>query len=160
MLFRSGHHGGLGEASASPCDWAAAQSRLDEKARSGEKPRIKNSTAIFQLVSARYQHALFHCWDTDQVQPLRKAIGDLDLKDDNTAMGLLWFLDSRKAPYLPTMISDPLEGLGKLLDPALTDPDRLVRLSDDCEIPLRDIDRKSTRLNSSHTDISRMPSSA
>ena len=141
----AGHHGGMGEASASPCDWAAAQLRLDEKAKSGEKPRIKNSTAIFQLVSARYQHALFHCWDTDQVQPLRKAIGDLDLKDDNTAMGLLWFLDSRKAPYLPTMISDPLEGLGRLLDPALTDPDRLVRLSDECEIPLREIDARFSR---------------
>lgn len=141
----AGHHGVPGEASSTPCDWAAAQSRLDEKARSGEKPSIKNSTAIFQLVSARYQHALFHFWDTDQVQPLRKAIGDLDLKDDNTAMGLLWFLDSRKAPYLPTMISDALEGLGKLLDPALTDPDRPVRLSADCKIPFRDIDARFSR---------------
>ncbi len=141
----AGNHGALGEALSNPCDWAAAQSRLDEKARRGEKPTIKISTAIFQLVSARYQHALFHCWDTDQVKPLRKAIGDLGLRDNNTAMGLLWFLDSRKALYLSTMISDPLEGLGSLLDPALTDPNTLVRLSNDCEISLRDIDARFSR---------------
>ena len=29
-----------------------------------------------------------------------------------------------------------------------------------CRVCFREIDRKSTRLNSSHTDISRMPSSA
>ena len=40
--------------------------------------------------------------------------------------------------------------------------DKIVKYSDDItEIDLlKDIDRKSTRLNSSHTDISRMPSSA
>ena len=37
------------------------------------------------------------------------------------------------------------------------DPDQIKTLDDLSEIP---VDRKSTRLNSSHTDISRMPSSA
>lgn len=141
----AGHRGGAVEASLSPCEWAAAQYKLDDRARAGEKPRIKNSTAIFQLVAAQYQHALFHGWDTDQVQPLRKAIKDLDLRDDNTAMGLQWFLDSRRTAYLPTMISAPLEGLSGLLDPALTDPDRLVPLSPGREVPLRDIDARFSR---------------
>ena len=35
-----------------------------------------------------------------------------------------------------------------------------VHLAHDCQIGNNTIDRKSTRLNSSHTDISRMPSSA
>lgn len=140
----AGHVGGVAEASG-PCDWAAHQLELDKKAVKGEKPRFKNSTAIFQLIGARYQHALFHNWDTGQVSALRKAIGDLDLKDDNTAMGLLWFLDSRKAPYLPTMISDPLDGLSRLLDPALTDPEKLVELSGEFDVPLREIDIRFSR---------------
>ena len=39
-------------------------------------------------------------------------------------------------------------------------PDAEWLLADACEIAALDKDRKSTRLNSSHTDISRMPSSA
>ena len=141
----AGHLGGVVEASAGPCDWAATQLKLDERARQGERPSKTSSTAIFQLVSARYQHALFHGWETGQVPALRKAIGDLDLKDDNTARGLLWFLESRRVSYLPTMISDPLEGLSKLLDPALTDPNRLVELPNGREMPLRDIDARFSR---------------
>ena len=39
-------------------------------------------------------------------------------------------------------------------------PDRPLRSDPYTEHPTREGDRKSTRLNSSHTDISRMPSSA
>lgn len=141
----AGHHGDHGDAHMGPCDWAATQIKLDEKARQCERPRVKSSTAIYQLVSARYQHALFHGWDTDQLVPLRKAISDLELRDDNTAMGLLWFLESRRATYLPTMISDLLDQLCNLLDPALTNPNRLAELSADCSIPLRDIDARFSR---------------
>ena len=44
-----------------------------------------------------------------------------------------------------------------VLDPALMRPGRFDR---QIVVPNPDVDRKSTRLNSSHTDISRMPSSA
>lgn len=141
----AGYRESSADPSSGPCVWAAGQISLDEKAQRGERPKIKNSTAIFQLVAARYQHALFHHWDTSQVQPLRRALKDLNLNDDNTAMGLLWFLESRRRHYLPTMIADPLAGLSELLDPAMTDPDCTVQLGNGPGVPLRDIDARFSR---------------
>jgi len=141
----AGHRGSMGETALTPCEWAASQLALDQKAKRGERPRIKDSTAIFRLVAAKYQHALFNEWDTDQVKPLKKAIKDLDLKDDSTAMGLAWFLESRKKPHLPTMISDPLEGLGDLLDPAVADPATLVGLAGGKEFAFADVDARFSR---------------
>lgn len=141
----AGNRGSMGDSPISPCEWAATLLYLDEKVQQGEMPRIKNSTAIFHLVAARYQHALFHHWDAEQSRPLRKAINDLGLKQDNTAMGLLWFLESRKKPYLPTMIADPLERLSNLLDPAMTDPNHVVHVGSKVEFPLRDMDTGFSR---------------
>ena len=49
------------------------------------------------------------------------------------------------------------EATPDLVDAVLEEAGRLAK---DVLAPLNQVDRKSTRLNSSHTDISRMPSSA
>ena len=58
--------------------------------------------------------------------------------------------------YLPGLAADPVTEPEAVLPPAGLD---LPAWSDPAVVA-QPLDRKSTRLNSSHTDISRMPSSA
>jgi hypothetical protein len=128
-----------------PCDWAAGLGRLDEEAQAGARPRKDSSTAIFRLVAAQYQHALFHSWDKEAGAALLRDISELGLKDNNTAMGLQWFLSSRRAPYLPAMISGLLEGFDLLLDPAIASPESEAQATRGTTYVLRDLDTRFSR---------------
>ena len=118
---------------------------LDEIARRGGKPTRGQSTAIFQLVASQYQHALFHRWERDAGPALLREIKELKLDDDNAAMGLQWFLSSRRTAYLPAMIGSALEGVADLLDPALTDPDTEVQATKNTRFALRELDVRFSR---------------
>lgn len=141
----SGHRMEAHEAATDPCKWAAALWHLHERARQGATVRKPQAIAIFELVAAQYQHALFHKWEYPGGLALLREIRELQLTDDNTAMGLHWFLASRRAPYLPTMISGSLEGFCALLDPAIADPDEVVPFSNNTALPLRELDVRFSR---------------
>jgi hypothetical protein len=141
----AGHQPAHGAKLLAPCARAKHLLELDEHAKNGAQPRKDTSTAIFDLVSAQYQHALFHQWDKDIAQGLRRQLKELDLEDDNTAMGLLWFCTGRRSPYLPAMIASSLDGLVDLLDPALTSPDTDANLYKKGPVALREIDVRFSR---------------
>lgn len=128
-----------------PCTWAAGLAAADEQAARGAKPSARTSPAIFELVSAQYHHALFHLWDRDAGLSLLKDIRELGLQDNNTAMGLQWFLASRRSPYLPAMIDGLLDSFSGLLDPALAPPETIVEVSRSTNYRLRDIDTRFSR---------------
>lgn len=130
---------------ASPCGWAAALARLDTEAQANARPRKETSTAIYKLVAAQYQHALFHGWAKEAGPALLRDLNELGLKDNNTAMGLQWFLSSRRAPYLPAMISDLLEDFDLLLDPALASPESEAQATRGTTYVLRDLDTRFSR---------------
>jgi hypothetical protein len=128
-----------------PCAWAASLMALDEQAIRNAKPSARTSSAIFELVAVQYHHALFHLWDRDAGPSLLRDIKELGLQENNTAMGLQWFLASRRSPYLPTMIEGLLDSFGSLLDPALCRPDTTVELTRNTTFLLRDIDTRFSR---------------
>lgn len=130
---------------SNPCEWAAKLVQEDKTAQRGGKPSKEQSTAIFFLVSALYQHALFHKWDRDAGPSLLRDLRELGLEDDNTAMGLHWFLSSRRNSYLPAMISSSLDLVAELLDPALADPNTEVQVSSSHRFALREIDVRFSR---------------
>ncbi|QIO48166.1 hypothetical protein HA464_29550 (plasmid) [Rhizobium leguminosarum bv. trifolii] len=141
----AGHRVEPAYASLDPCDWAAKLISLDDGARPGARPSAATSSAIFQLVASQYQHALFHKWEKSAASAILKDIKELDLEDDNTAMGLYHFLSGRKSPYLPSMISDALDGLADSLDPALALPDTVVQATRNTSFALRDLDVRFSR---------------
>ena len=141
----AGHRSETRAAGPSPCGWAAAAMALDDQALRRARPTVRTSAAIFELVAAQYHHALFHQWDPDAGPALLKDLKDLRLQDDNTAMGLQWFLSSRRSPYLPAMVEGVLDGFAGLLDPALTSPDTEVEVSRATTYRLRDIDARFSR---------------
>lgn len=128
-----------------PCAWAASLAVADEQAVRNAKPSVRTSSAIFELVAAQYHHALFHLWDKDAGPSLLKDIKELGLQNNNTAMGLQWFLGSRRAPYLPAMIEGLLDSFAGLLDPALARPDTTVEVSRNTSYRLRDLDTRFSR---------------
>jgi hypothetical protein len=128
-----------------PCDWAARLAALDNAAVAGGKPTKQQSTAVFLLAMSCYQQALFHHWDTAATASLLKDLKELELTGDNTAMGLYYFLQARKAPYLPATIAPLLDGIARGLDPALTDPDTEVPLSKASSKRLRLLDSRFSR---------------
>ncbi len=140
----AGHRTSPKDAALEPCEWAGKLAKLDAGAKKLGKPSKDDATAIFALVAAQYQHALFHAWDRDTGPALLKEIKDLKLEEDRTAMGLAWFLSSRRA-YLPAMISAALEGVGQMLDPALADPDTKVQFGRTPAFALRDVDTRFSR---------------
>ncbi|ODT20975.1 MAG: hypothetical protein ABS35_18610 [Kaistia sp. SCN 65-12] len=141
----AGHRALSREAALTPCEWASKLASLDDTARRGGKPSKEQSSAIFHLVAAHYQHALFHTWEREAGPALLRELKELDLESDNTAMGLAWFLTTRRAAYLPAMISSALEGVAQLLDPALADPDTEVQATTNTRFALREIDTRFSR---------------
>ncbi len=111
-----------------PCEWAAALVEADKQAQLRGKPKRDVSGALFWLVAAQYQHALFHRWGRGLVGSLLKDIKELGLQGDNTAMGLYFFLQSRASGYVPATIAPLLESFVDLLDPAMSSPDDEVVL--------------------------------
>ena len=144
----AGHQAFSRNAGITPCGWAARLVQLDDLPRRKGKPSRDTSSALFHLVAAQYQHALFHRWDREAGPSLRRDIKELGLQDDNTAMGLYWFLMSRRVQYLPATISVSLEGMVDFMDPALTDPDTKVQVSQRTTWWLRDIDVRFSRSTS------------
>lgn len=141
----AGHRVSPRDAGLDPCGWAARLAGLDETARRGGRPSRDTSAAIYHLVAAQYQHALFHRWEREAGPALLRDVKELGLDDDNTAMGLYWFLSSRRAPYLPSMIGDVLEGIAELLDPALAAPETEVQASRNTRFALREVDVRFSR---------------
>lgn len=141
----AGHRQDSRSSDVLPCAWAASLAAADDHAARNAKPSIKTSSAIFELVTAQYHHALFHKWDRDSGPSLLKDIKELGLQDNNTAMGLQWFLSSRRSPYLPAMIEGLLENFAGLLDPALAHPDTTADVSRNTSYRLRDIDTRFSR---------------
>jgi hypothetical protein len=141
----AGHRDEASSAELSPCEWAAALMIADERALRNDRPSRHTSAAIFQLVAAQYHHALFHQWDREAGPSLQRDLKELGLHDNNTAMGLQYFLASRRSPYLPAMIEAAVDGLSSMLDPALTTPDTTVAVSRNTSYVLRDIDLRFSR---------------
>jgi len=126
-----------------PCSWAAAQDKADQS-RALAKPRQDTSAALFRLVAAQYQHALFHRWDRGISASLERDIKDLDLQTDHTAMGLYYFLQPRNASRVPTTIAALLDSFVDLLDPAMAPPNTKVTLWGG-EVSLGDLDIRFSR---------------
>lgn len=141
----AGHRHETRAASLMPCAWAASLLAADQQAARNARPSKHTSPAIFELVAAQYHHALFHHWDRESGPSLLKDIRDLGLQENNTAMGLQWYLSSRRAPYLPAMIEGLLDSFSTLLDPALAHPDTAVSVSRNTSYRLRDIDMRFSR---------------
>jgi hypothetical protein len=151
----AGHRPDAKEARLGPCEWAASLIQADELARRKGKPSKSTSTAIFQLVAAQYQHALFHSWDREAGPSLLRDLRELGLEDDNTAMGLHWFLVSKRGQYLPTTISASLDGLARAMDPGLATPETELRVSQRTTYPYRDLDVRFSRSVSEGLDYVR-----
>lgn len=118
---------GHGSLSGDPCGWAHRLVEADREATLGGRPRKETASALYLLVAAQYQHALFHRWDRRVASSVQKDIRELGLHETNaTAMGLFYFLQSRTGGYVPQMISPLLDGLVDLLDPAQASPDAEV----------------------------------
>ena len=116
-------------AGADPCGWASSLVEADKQAMLGARPRRDTSAALFWLVGAQYQHALFHRWDRGVAGALLRDIKDLGLQEtNNTAMGLYYFLQSRASGYMPATIAPLMDDLVELLDPAMASPDVEVSL--------------------------------
>jgi len=141
----AGHRNETRDFDLTPCAWAASLNAADDHATRNAKPSARTSSAIFELVASQYHHALFHLWDRDVGPSLLKDIKELGLQDNNTAMGLQWFLGSRRSPYLPAMIEGLLDSFAALLDPALAGPDTVVEVSRSTTYLLRDIDTRFSR---------------
>ncbi|PAY09506.1 hypothetical protein CK489_08260 [Bradyrhizobium sp. UFLA03-84] len=120
----TGHRG----ASVDPCEWASSLVESDKQAQLQGRPKRDTSAALFWLVSAQYQHALFHRWDRGLASSLLQDIRELGLQENNTAMGLHYFLQSRIAGYVPATIAASLDAFVELLDPAMSSPDAEVIL--------------------------------
>jgi len=133
------------QAGFDPCQWAARQVAYDAEAKRGGRPTKETSSALFLLAAAQYPHALFHRWDREAGPSLLRDLRELDLGDDNTAMGLQWFLMSRRRQYLPAMISQSLEGISDILDPAAASSDTEVQPTQRTRFALREVDVRFSR---------------
>jgi hypothetical protein len=151
----AGHQTNARSAAVDPCTWAGRLVQSDELAKRRGKPAKDTSTALFDLVAAQYQHALFHRWDRDAGPSLLRDLKDLGLEDDNTAMGLHWFLMSRRGQYLPSSIAAALDGVVDIMDPAITNPDTEIQATQRTAFWLRDIDVRFSRSISEGLDYLR-----
>lgn len=129
----------------SPCSWAAGREAADAKARVAGPPAKLLSTAIFDLVAAQYHQALFHGWDPDIGGSLLRDLTELQLKGNNTAMGLAWFLSMQGRSDLPATIEPSLVGLVEMLDPGLAAPEEQIPSGRGKGLALRDLDIRFSR---------------
>lgn len=138
----AGHRGAGGD---SPCEWASARGKADAEAGVGGPPTKDKSTAIFDLVASQYHQALFHGWDPDIGRSLEKDIFELQLRGDNTARGLAWFLAMQGRADLPATIKPSLVGMVDLLDPGLAAPEDQIPSGRGKGLALRDLDVRFSR---------------
>lgn len=134
-----------------PCHWAQHLVELDRTLPTITKPRKQALTAIFQLATSSYQHALFHRWEADAAQSIRQGLRDLGVDKEmgveevRTLFGLQHFLQDRKTPYLPATIAPLLEGLVEALDPAMASPELEVAISSNKSLPISELDTRFSR---------------
>ena len=150
----AGHRPTGQEQQDDPCRWAARQVELDAETNT-RKPDKLRSKALFLLATSSYQHALFHRWDKNISKSLRKDVKELNLENDHTLMGLCYFLQERRAPYLPATIASLLEDVVDILDPALASPDTEVMVSSKNKVALREIDSRFSRSTDEGIDFIR-----
>lgn len=124
-----------------PCGWAAEQVELDSRCATS-KPDRQRSAAIYHLATSSYQHLLFRQWDAAAGPLLLQDLKELGLRDNHALMGLHYFLRHPHAPAVTETLGPLLSDLGRLLDPALSDPDGEVELSGKTSRPARDIDTR------------------
>ena len=133
----------------SPCEWAKYVAELDKSGQLSKAPRKHQLTAIFDLATSSYQHALFHRWDPEAASSLRQGITELGLdkasSETRALLGLQYFLQERKNPNLPATIATLLESLVEMLDPALASPDTEVAVSGRSKVTLSDLDMRFSR---------------
>ena len=141
----AGHRLPEQEHHSEPCHWAARLMELDAQAVEGARPTKQKSSAIFLLATASYEHALFHRWEKGIASSLLKDVKDLALEQDHTLMGLYYFIQGRKSPYLPATIAALLEGVVDLLDPAMANPDIEIPVSARSNVVLRELDARFSR---------------
>lgn len=132
-----------------PCSWAAQLAELDRTGQHARSPRRQQLTAVFELVSARYQHALFHRWDHKASNVIRLGAKDLGLDktgtEVRTLLGLQYFLADRKDSYLPATIAPLLDNLVELLDPAMASAETEVAVSSRSKVVLAELDIRFSR---------------
>lgn len=137
------------EQQGSPCEWAMHLVEQDNSGQLNRSPRVDQLTAIFDLATSGYQHALFHGWDSGVAKLIRQDIKDLgldkSLAQTRTLRGLQHFLASRKNNYLPATIASLLDNLCNLLDPALASPDTEVAVSRRNFVKLGELDIRFSR---------------
>jgi len=147
-LLSGGIPTGRGQA-GDPCSLAAQLVELDRSRVQAREPQRRQLTAVFELVSAGYQQALFHRWDPKASNVVRQGIKDLALDRSadatRTLLGLQHFLSDRKDSYLPATIASLLEDLVDLLDPAIASPNTEVAVSSRTKILLADLDSRFSR---------------
>ncbi|MCE9665265.1 hypothetical protein LY622_17700 [Halomonas sp. M5N1S17] len=155
----AGHHQSSQGQQTDPCGWAANLLKLDESSKTTKRPVRQQLTAIFNLATSSYQHALFHLWDSGVANSLRQDIKELGLDTSDADMrvlrGLQYFLQERASPYLPATIASLMEDLAELLDPALANPDSEVAVSGRSSVVLRDLDIRFSRSIESGIDFIR-----
>ena len=126
----------------------------------GDDPLHRVAFACESLkVTTRLMHVI--AWLLSQRAWQRGEIGDEELVDEKYRLGRAAASDPALSATFAFAARALIEGSQDLYE-------RVVRLQDRMDLmmeqgPAEDMspaDRKSTRLNSSHTDISRMPSSA
>jgi hypothetical protein len=122
--------------SGTPCTRAAKLIELH--ATGAASP--KSAQALFLLVDALYQHALFGKWSRSAAKTLRRDIRDLGVDNDQTLMGFMYFLTGQRKRSLPSTLEPQLNSLSELLDPALADADQPISNGTHSSFRCRDID--------------------
>ncbi|MEQ1768474.1 MAG: hypothetical protein ABL879_01430 [Devosia sp.] len=136
----AGHRNTESGDNTDPCEWAAVQLGLDGELSQLSKPSKTKSVALFELLAASYEHALFGEWRHTNRAQFRQDIRDLSMETNHTLMGLFYFLQSRRSTaHYPATIAASLESMSHL-DPALADPDGDIPVSSKSNLTIRDID--------------------
>lgn len=134
---------------AGPCEWAKSLWEHDKAGQLATAPRKPQLTAIFELATAGYQHALFHRWDGEAANVIRQGIKDLGLdkagSETRTLLGLQQFITDRKEPQVPAAIASLMESIVDMLDPALASPQAEVAFNIRRKALLSDLDTRFSR---------------
>jgi hypothetical protein len=155
----AGNRSTKGGQQGGPCDWAKQTIEQDKLGQAARIPNRQQLSGVFWLATSGYQHALFHHWDTESAWSIRQGIKDLMLDETSsetrTLLGLQYFLEERKDPFLPATIASLLGNVAELLDPALASPNAEVRVSARSHVLLAELDSRFSRSLSGGLDFVR-----
>lgn len=122
-----------------PCNWAKAQ--LEPKESNQAKREARVARALFRLLAAQYQHALFCSWPAERGAGLRADIKDLRLDEQPSVLGLMQFLALDRRKDTTTTLRSQLNGMVEHLDPATASPEFEVGISSNKVMQLKELDR-------------------